>query len=316
MDLSSRFKITILLNMLPLFPDCKKITLEDKKEIQKYTSNFLPYSDFNFLSLWGYYNTSEDIYVSDLNNNLVVKFKDHSKNTLFYSFLGKNKLVHTISQLLQKATKEGIDTILKFLPEENFSEDLTDKFAIIEDRDNFDYIFSTEELSELKGTRFHNQRHFIGRFLKNHGNSLVKKIDINEKENHNSVIQLFNKWAKDKKKSYEETIHELSALERTIKFAKDFDLFSIAVFDKTKMIGVMIGDLEHKQYCETHFAKGDSDYIGIFYFLYNQFAKKLNEIGYRYINNEQDLGIAGLRHSKMQWNPIRFLKKYNLEKKE
>ena len=40
--------------MLPEFPQFKKLELSDKEEVEKFTSKFPPYSDFNFVSMWSW----------------------------------------------------------------------------------------------------------------------------------------------------------------------------------------------------------------------------------------------------------------------
>lgn len=300
--------------MIPTFPNFKRLTLDDKTEVHKYLNKYLPYSDYNFLSLWSY-NIEEDTIISILNDNLVIRFRDYITKSPFYSFLGHTKIKHTLEELLKLSSKEGLKPILKLIPETNFFHETPQGFDIQEDRDNFDYVFSSHELSELKGSRFHSQRNFINRFQLLYSSCTVEVIDIHTPEIKEAIIEIFHKWSQGKGKLKEEIEHELIALERTIRHGHFFKLFSVGIFDKENLIGFMIGDLDHADYCETHFAKADIKYTGIFYVLYNNFAKQLVSMGYKYINNEQDLGIPGLRHSKEQWNPVRFFKKYIIRRK-
>lgn len=62
--------------MISEFPQFKKLELADKKDIEKFTSKFPPYSDFNFVSMWSW-DIRGEMRVSQLNGNLVVRFTDY-----------------------------------------------------------------------------------------------------------------------------------------------------------------------------------------------------------------------------------------------
>jgi len=40
--------------MIPEFPQFKNLELTDKIDVEKFTSKFPPYSDFNFVSMWSW----------------------------------------------------------------------------------------------------------------------------------------------------------------------------------------------------------------------------------------------------------------------
>lgn len=73
--------------MILKFLEFKKLELLDKKEVEKITSKFPPYSDFNFVSMWSW-DVKEELRISKLNNNLVVRFADYFVGNPFFYFLG------------------------------------------------------------------------------------------------------------------------------------------------------------------------------------------------------------------------------------
>lgn len=73
--------------MIPEFPQFKLIELSDKGSVEKVTQKYLPYSDFDFISMWCW-NIKGKIKISKLNNNLVVRFTDYLSGNPFFSFLG------------------------------------------------------------------------------------------------------------------------------------------------------------------------------------------------------------------------------------
>ncbi len=296
--------------MIPLFPEFKDLELNDKEEFEGYTKKFEPYSDFNFISLW-VYNTEDDTKISSLNNNLVIRFRDYITNEPFYTFLGINQSPDTAKILLEFSEKEGLKSELKLLPEicfSNLSE--ANGLQVTEDRDSFDYILSVEEIASLSGDKYHTHKNFVNQFHKNYVDYHISEIDLLDSLIQEKVLNVFYTWETRRNKNRNDTEHELKAIKKLLYDANYFDLISLGVYDKEEMVGFIISSLEQMDYAISHFTKADTDYSGVFYFLYHNLAKILLEKGYKYLNNEQDMGIPGLRKSKEQWNPTHYLKKY------
>ena len=93
--------------MIPEFPQFKNLELTDKKEVEKITGKYPPYSDFNFVSMWSW-DIKGEMRLSILNGNLVVRFTDYITGNPFYSFLGNNEVNDTVEKLLELSKKEGL----------------------------------------------------------------------------------------------------------------------------------------------------------------------------------------------------------------
>ena len=169
--------------MIPEFPQFKKLELSDKQDVEKFTSKYPPYSDFNFVSMWAW-NIKDEMRLSVLNDNLVVHFNDYMTGGLFYSFLGNNKVNETAEALLELSKKEGIEPILKLVPENSIKGLDGKRFKILEDRDHFDYILSTNNLTNYSGSNFQRHRNKVLRFKKKYKFEVVNlslKNQINQK---------------------------------------------------------------------------------------------------------------------------------------
>ncbi|MGL4368801.1 MAG: phosphatidylglycerol lysyltransferase domain-containing protein [Spirochaetota bacterium] len=78
--------------------------------------------------------------------------------------------------------------------------------------------------------------------------------------------------------------------------------------------GFVLGEkITHDTYA-LHFAKGITDYKGLYQFMYNHFAKTLHG-SCSWINFEQDLGIAALRQAKESYQPDAMGHKYRVKLK-
>ena len=96
--------------MIPEFPQFKKLELSDRKDLEKFTSKFPPYSDFNFVSMWAW-DTKGEMQISQLNGNLVVQFTDYINGKPFFSFLGDSLVLDTIKTLLDFSKKNFVALI-------------------------------------------------------------------------------------------------------------------------------------------------------------------------------------------------------------
>lgn len=302
---------------IPIFPDYKKLELSDKAQIEAITKIFPPYSDYNFVSLWSY-DTESDLRLSMLNNNLIIRFRDYITSEAFYSFIGEKKILDTIGKLLEYANKNKILGVLKLVPESviHKNKNIFQLFAVSEDRDNFDYILSITEFCNLEGKKYKSHRKVINRFNNRYSDCDAKLLNLENLDIQNEIMELFFVWEKEKKKKRGETIHELTAIKKLFENPKYLNLLAMGLYHNNNLISFQIVDVSNTKYAESHFFKADPKYDGASHALRYTFSCELRKRGYEYINIEQDLGIVELRNKKMSWNPIRFLKKYTLAKKE
>jgi hypothetical protein len=59
-----------------------------------------------------------------------------------------------------------------------------------------------------------------------------------------------------------------------------------------------------------HFEKGMGSYKGVYQAMNQQFLA--TQTGFTLVNREQDLGNEGLRKAKLSYNPVAFVRKYEL----
>jgi len=299
--------------MITVFPNFKKLELNDRTEIETFLKAHPPYSDFNFVSLWSY-NIKNDISLSRLYGNLVVKFRDYLTTEQFYSFLGNSNVLTTVKTLLHHAKDNNIAPVLKLIPEITINTDqkLKDHFAVTEDRENHDYILSLESMSALGGEKYHNIRNAVNNFAKNHKHAEFKMLDFKDEQTKREILTLCNTWKNQKNASDDDVEHEFTAIQRLLNDSHHLDIFSLGVYEDNTMIGFFIAEIMHDGFAIGHFMKADIAFKGIFESMYKRISQELLKRGCTHFNIEQDLGIDGIRKSKEQLNPSSYLKKYKI----
>ncbi|MBP9797865.1 DUF2156 domain-containing protein [Candidatus Woesebacteria bacterium] len=304
------------MDALPRFPQFKKLEITDKKHIESITHHFKAYSDFNFASLWNY-DTENKLEWSILNDNLVVKFADYVTDELFLSFIGKNKIIDTIYELLDHADKQKLPVYLKLIPEEviHLAKDIKEHFHVEEDPHNHDYILSIEEYLTFAGNKFASKRKNLRKFSELFPDAIVEMLDLSKESVQNEILSLFEEWSEMKEHTKDEVRHELKATERFMKHSNHFDHIFLGIRHNGKLISYSLLEKGHDRFLHNHFIKTLGDYKGLFEKIDHEMTKTAHAHGYSLVNIQQDLGLEGLKAAKSLGRPVSFLKKYIVKHK-
>lgn len=176
-------------------------------------------------------------------------------------------------------------------------------YRVVEDRDNFDYLYLRKDLTHLSGKKLHKKRNLVNAFINNYS---YEEKRIND-ENRQDTLKVLEQWAEGR----EETGDYDAALEAIEKMEK-FNLTGCLTYVDGKAAAYSIGEPLARGRCfAIHFEKALAEYKGIYQFVNRSFAAMLAR-HYVHINREQDLGDPGLRQAKMSYRPSGFVKKYKV----
>lgn len=294
--------------MIPQFPKFKKVNFDDRTAVEKITSHFLPYSDFNFTSLY-IWNLSEQNELSVLNGNLIISLRE-SAGARIVSIIGDTRIDESISTIFLNLENQSLGLV----PEVAVKCIKNDAIKSIEEKNHHDYVYDLEDINHYQGRHYRTKRKLFNRFI-NRNSPSVSVMEFN-KPNRDRILDLFDRWASQK--IDESSIfhrNERMALERFFEIdnidASNFVILGVEV--SSLLVGFSIAEKLKNHYTLLHFEKGmTSEFPGIGAYLFNVMSKNLLNAGYRYINLEEDLGLDGLRTNKMSYRPVLYLKKYGI----
>jgi hypothetical protein len=293
------------------FPQFSKLSLSHKDQIESITKNYEPYSDFNFTSLFSWDDGTSE--VSLLHENLVIKLSDYITGEPVYSLLGETGVDASLDTLLA-----SYGTV-KLVPEVTVNSLANpEKYVIEEDRDNFDYVYALDILSRLPGGDFKKKRNKSHGFARSFpGDSLVVRAQPLTEARAEDVRRIFHSWAHTPSKSIEEIEAEQKAVTRLVDSCAAFELYLVEILLNDQAIAFSINEKLPNDYALCHFEKALPEYHSgnIYTYLSQQVAIKLLGFGCSRVNWEQDLGLSGLRKSKLSYHPATFLKKYSVTAK-
>jgi hypothetical protein len=182
-----------------------------------------------------------------------------------------------------------------------------DKFIFTAERNYFDYIYLREDLSSLKGKKYQPKRNHINKFTKNYSFTYLPIT----REMIPECLELENKWYQAN--HTKEDAEALQFENRSMIFAlNNFDALGLtggAIRVEDEIIAFTYGSPVNQYTFAVHVEKADIRYDGIFSVINREFVSHIPE-QYHYINREEDLGIPGLRKSKLSYQPVIILEKY------
>ncbi|WP_367338703.1 DUF2156 domain-containing protein [Aminivibrio sp.] len=188
-----------------------------------------------------------------------------------------------------------------------WSERLGDRFSFEDQRSEWEYIYSVEELISLKGNRFHKKKNLWKQFHKLY-DSEYRQIGRDDVDEILEMQQLWCEW-----KSCDDIPGlraENHAISRVLKNWDRFPgLLCGALHADGNMVAYSVGEPMTDDMVVVHFEKGLADYKGVYQAINRDFLEH-SCAGFTWANREQDMGEEGVRKAKESYNPVRFLKKY------
>ncbi|GBR73544.1 hypothetical protein NO1_0903 [Candidatus Termititenax aidoneus] len=173
------------------------------------------------------------------------------------------------------------------------------KLKFQEDRANFDYLYKVSDFAAYGGARFADKRNRLKKFLRN--NSPAEIIPYRPE-----LKEMFLNFAEKRFAAMQVGVISLEVL----KLGLEQNLYQgFLVKIGRAEIGLLLYSELNPRTAIVHFELIDENYDGVAQFMNNYLGQALSG-RYTFINREQDLGIAGLRKSKLSYNPYRLVKKY------
>jgi len=285
---------------LPHFPEFKLIGLKDQPYIQSFIDKYPSEAceiNFGNIFIWRNFERSK---FTLLNDNLCILCEPPSEPAYFLQPIGNSKIKETINICLSFVHR------LSRIPE-SFAVRYCTDHKCEPDRNNFDYVYLSKDLINLKGKKYDGKRNRIKKFEKNH---TAKYIRLS-REHLEDCRHLFKQWLKSKSPSVKQLGPQKDAILESLAYFEALSLVGGALEVDGGLAAFSIGEKLNTDTAVIHIEIVNPAYDGLAQFINREFVK--NELsGYKYINREQDIGLAGLRRAKMSYHPHHIIKKYNI----
>lgn len=287
----------------------KPLTLEDNKTLDKFLKPYtFKTSEYSFTNLF-IWRKACDVSFAIYDDVLIIKKTDFKGNYHFMQPVGytTENLKEIVDLLIAYKNENNLQYLFKDI-ENSFIDDLKllnyADYEIIEDRDNFDYIYESSKLITLSGKKLHGKKNHYNNFIKNNE---YKTAPISC-ENICDCILAAREWVR-KNDSNTYLLYELEAIEELLKNKCTLKFDGLVVYVNDKISAFTIGEKMNEEMAIIHVEKADAEINGLYAFINKTFVETYYS-DVPNINREQDLGIEGLRHAKKTYYPIKLEEKY------
>ena len=287
--------------------DFRPICLEDRAWIEPVMQAAAGHgSEFSFVNLylWG------DQRVASVDGTPV--FLSNFSGSLTYPWpVGCWDLPGTLELLRQDACERGIPLrLFGLLPEERDRLEALcpGRFRFHSVRDSADYVYETEQLAQLHGKKLQAKRNHCNRFEAAYPDYRVLPLTADQLPRCRAFT---DEW-------YclhflENDPADYAWEQRAIGLAFDhFDalgMTGLVLEVEGEVVAFAMGNPIRPDMFDVNFEKARADMNGPYPMINREFARRIAETPYRFLNREDDMGLEGLRRAKESYIPDLLLEK-------
>lgn len=249
-----------------------------------------------------------------LNHGCAVFFSHFNGKSVYPYPIGDGDKKAAIEDLIHDAKMRGIPFRLTSLTEDDKQELeqlFPDQFLLKPQRDTFDYVYSIDDLADLRGRKFQKKRNHVNRFRAEHPDYEIVELTAC---NMGLAQQMVNEWYRIRMKEDPEGDYLLEniAMARAFQNYDGLGLEGILLMENGRVLAVTMGTRMSPGTYDIHFEKALEDVDGAYPTVNCEFARylRLKHPEIQFLNREDDMGLPGLRKAKLSYNPHHMVEKY------
>ena len=290
-----------------------KITLADRETIHNHLYPAVGHgSEYSFanLLLWG----EQHVAVADGTPLFFSRFGSWNS----YLFPLSGSLPELVELLRNDARQRGIPLVLFGLSAEETARLETvfpGQFTFRPERDSFDYVYDIERLTELRGKKLQAKRNHCNRFEADFPEWRVLPLT---RELLPRCRAFTEAWYRSHYTHNQDFSGERRAISTAFDHFDELHMEGIALETSEGVVAFSMGNRIREDTFDVNFEKARADINGAYPMVNREFARCIHEKypQIRFLNREDDMGIAGLRQAKESYFPDILLEKFIAEERK
>lgn len=244
-----------------------------------------------------------------------VAFFSHFFGKSVYSYpIGNGDKKAVIEAILEDSKERGLPvriTGITNTDREEMERLFPGRFTFRISRDDWDYVYATDVLADLRGKKMQKKRNHFNRFQTGHPDYQVLPLDC---KTANLAKHMVNDWYQNRIKTDPEGDYMLENL-ALVKAFRDFNAIGmegIVLMEHDRVLAVTMGSRLNENTFDIHFEKAREDVDGAYNAVNAEFARylRLKHPEVSFLNREDDMGLEGLRKAKLSYHPDHMVEKH------
>lgn len=222
----------------------------------------------------------------------------------------KDALRETVFKAKEYFEKKGQPFSLRLVPFHimEIIKEAVPELSCTDDRPNYDYIYRTQELIDLKGRDYHGKKNHLNYFHKTFEYEYVTLISDMADEAMKFIAD-FNKRKEIPANEMELLKMEEEAMSDVFVNLEKVGYKAGAILIDGNIEAIAIGGRLGSKMITEHVEKANVNFRGLYQAINNEFCKHVASWA-KCINREEDMGIPNLRKAKLSYRPVKLLEKY------
>jgi len=296
---------------IPEFPQFKSVQLQDhdfiKEVLRKYGPQTSEWSFTNLFIWQSHYGFQWAMY----RDWLIVVGRGQEDATYALQPMGPPSRVEVTRILLEWLWEEKgeLSARVERADQRIVSEIEGKKDFLVEPaRDQFDYVYRSEDLIRLAGRKYHAKRNHINKFRRSHTFTYVPFAD----KYLRACLELADSWCEWRRCEEDlNLVGEWEAVREALTHFEALEIVGGVILIEDQVKAFALGELLNDEMATVHIEKADPEIPGLYAVINQQFCENTwSDVPF--VNREQDLGEPGLRKAKLSYYPDHLEEKFQI----
>jgi len=300
----------------PTFPEFKRLTIDDRDDVMRAVKHLCPSYDLSFQGLMTWWNTMDNIAVSELNDNLVIPYyMPGDEVNAGLSLVGTNAIDESICAIFDYLKAKGEPVRLVNVPEFVLSYvRYHDMFTFTDQRDFAEYVMPLAHFYPLKNMAPHwaqKVKQLLAKYPREE--IKVRALDLEVPSQKTELLAAARTW-RTRNKINDFGRVEGDCMRYLITNAQALGIENLCVYVNDTMWGFCLYEVgaDRKTLIMKHIKATHPETFG-FEFIGYHLAENLLAQGYKDVNFGADYGIKPLRMFMLTLGTYNFQRKYIIE---
>jgi hypothetical protein len=289
--------------------DFKPIEIQDKPLFDEFLRKDPPrISELTFTNLFIWRHHYRPVWLQ-WNECLLIIFHPQTGTIYGLAPFGPGDKKSALDVLSEEIAKQTSDVRICRVEEEFIKNHMDPaKYAVVNDRDNSDYVYLATDLISLSGNKYHRKKNHLNQFIKNHA---FEYHPLNT-ELVRRVLGMQEAWCQIRECVVKpDLLAEDFAVREALTYFEELGYQGGAVLINSVVEAFSLGEPLNEDAAVIHIEKANLEIPGL-YAAINQLFCLNAWSNFTYINREQDMGSEGLRKAKESYYPHHMVNKYTL----